>query len=80
MGEQEMIEIRHKITEAVLFKSETATTVKMAVEEAVKSKADLRFANLSEANLSEANLLYCKMTKKVFKQITEGWFEWEISD
>ena len=95
-----MLEITHKITGKTLFKSETATTVKMAVEEAITSKADLSKANLrqadlskanlwqanlseadlSKADLSEANLLYCKMTKEVFKQITKEWFEWKISD
>ena len=90
-----MIEIRNRWSNEVIFKSETATTVKMAVEEAVKKKAnlceadlwkadlseaDLSEADLWEANLRKANLYFCKMDKKVFKQITEGWFEWKIID
>ena len=80
-----MIEIKNRFTDKVLFKSETATTIKEAVEEAVKKKAYLSRANLSGADLSEAylsraDLLFCKMDKKVFKQITEGWFEWKVKD
>jgi len=44
------------------------------------SEADLRKADLWRANLSKADLLFCKMDKKVFKQITEQWFEWKIED
>ena len=40
--------------------------------------AVLRYADLVGADLRGADLLYCKMDKKVFKQITEGWFEWEV--
>ena len=102
-------------SEIVVFESATATTVKEAVIEAVKNKADLNEAdlskanlsgaylsranlsranlrgadlsranlsraNLSGANLSRAYLVFCKMDKKVFKQITEEWFEWKITD
>ena len=51
------IEIKHRITENVLF-SHTCeeNTIKITVEQAVKSGADLRVANLSEADLSGANL------------------------
>lgn len=42
--------------------------------------ANLKNANLEDAYLGNANLLYCKMDKKVFKQITEDWFEWDIED
>jgi len=51
-----MIEILHRYTRAVLYKSETATTVKEAAAESVKSGADLSGANLYLANLSGANL------------------------
>ena len=51
------IEIKHRITENVLF-SHTCedNTIKITVEQAVKSGADLRVANLYGANLSEAYL------------------------
>ena len=42
------------------------------------SGADLVGAYLVGADLSGADLVYCKMDKKVFKQITEDWFKWEI--
>ena len=92
---KETIEIKNRYTDEVIYESETAKTVKEAVEEAVEkevslSKADLSEADLSEANLTRANLseadlsradlTFCKMDKKVFKQITEEWFEWEIID
>lgn len=96
----EAIKIKNRFTDEVIYESDTATTIKEAVEEAIKNKiniseADLRYANLREANLtgadltgtdlsyanlSKANLCYCKMDKKVFKQITEEWFEWDVSD
>ncbi len=117
------IQIKNRYTNEVIFESETATTIKETVEEAVKLRADLSGANLSGANLSGANLskanlwkanlsganlsganlsranlmganlsgadlsganlsganlFYCKMDKKVFKQITEEWFEWKV--
>ena len=43
-------------------------------------KANLSGANLSGANLYKANLLFVKMDERVFKQITEEWFEWKITD
>ena len=56
------IEIKHRITENVLF-SHTCedNTIKITVEQAVKSGADLRVANLSEADLSGANLYGAKL-------------------
>ncbi len=42
------------------------------------SGADLSEADLSGADLTGADLCYCKMDKKVFKQITEEWFKWEV--
>ncbi len=50
-----MFEIKHKTTGAILFKVEAKTT-RIAVELAVKSKANLSKADLSGANLSGANL------------------------
>jgi len=44
------------LTGAVLFRSETATDVRMALVEAVEAKANLSDANLSRADLSRANL------------------------
>jgi len=44
------------------------------------SRANLSGANLSGANLYKANLLFVKMDERVFKQITEEWFEWKITD
>ena len=115
-----MIEIKNRFTDETIFKSETATTIREAVIEAVEFKANLYGVNLSEANLSEAklfgvtlsganlyganlsganlyganlygadlsganlygaNLLFCKMDKKVFKQITEELFGWKVED
>jgi len=112
---KDTIKIRNRYTNRVIFESKTAETIKEAVEEAVKSKANLWGANLSKANLSGANLsnadlsyadlsyadlsnadlsyadfskadlwkadlCFCKMDKKVFKEITEGWFEWEVKE
>jgi hypothetical protein len=48
-------EIRHRWNGEVLFAVE-AESVRLAIEAAIKSKADLSKADLSEANLSEANL------------------------
>ena len=50
------------------------------LSEADLSEANLSEADLSEANLSKANLCFCKMDKKVFKEITEGWFEWKVGE
>ena len=51
-----MIEIIHRYTQAVLYKSEFAITTCEAAVEAVGSDANLRDANLSGANLRDANL------------------------
>ncbi len=50
------IDIKHRTTGAVLFHSETATTTKEAVTEAVKARADLRGADLDGASLRDASL------------------------
>ena len=49
------IEIRHRLTGAILFSLETES-LKLCVEAAVKSRANLYGANLSGADLSGANL------------------------
>ena len=49
-------EIKNRWTTAVLFTSETATTIAEAVAEALKSDANLGGANLRGANLGGANL------------------------
>jgi len=51
-----MIEILNRYTKAVLYRSETATTVSQAVSEAVKSGSDLRYSNLSGSDLSGSYL------------------------
>jgi len=51
-----MIEIKHRDTNATIYRSDTATTVREAVEEAVKAGAILTNANLADADLSSANL------------------------
>ena len=51
-----MTEIKHNITGAVLYRSETAETVRQVVLEAVKARADLRGADLRGADLSGADL------------------------
>lgn len=51
----EMIQIKSRSTDKVLFEYDKET-IKLAVEFAVKSWANLSGADLSWANLSEANL------------------------
>lgn len=51
-----MIEILHRHTNAVVYRSETATTVREAVAQAVAAGANLSGANLSNAYLSGADL------------------------
>ena len=51
-----MLEILHRYTAAVLYKSETAETIAQAVVEAAKNGANLVGANLYGANLYGANL------------------------
>src|SRR3990167_8731205 len=55
------IEIKHKINGSVLFSTE-AESWKIAVEEAVKSGANLRSANLSSADLRSADLSYANLS------------------
>jgi hypothetical protein len=49
------MEIKHKITGAVLYSGEAQSSKKL-LEQAVKEKADLRFADFRDAYLSDANL------------------------
>jgi hypothetical protein len=51
-----MIEIRHRYTNAVLYRHETAETTKLALEAAVASGAYLGGANLGGADLGGADL------------------------
>jgi hypothetical protein len=51
-----MIEIKHRFNGSVLYTAESAQDVRTALEEAVKSGANLSGANLSGAYLSGANL------------------------
>ena len=50
-----MITIKHRFTGSILFELET-TTIRLALEAAVKGRADLYEANLREADLRGANL------------------------
>jgi hypothetical protein len=54
--EYQMLEIKHKLTGEVLYRSDVAETIRDAVVSAVKIGANLYRADLSGANLSEANL------------------------
>ena len=56
------IEIKNRWTGDIIYSSEK-TTMKEAVEESVKSEADLFEANLSKANLFEANLSKANLSK-----------------
>lgn len=55
-GTMKLFEIKHRFSGAVLFSLET-TSLKLCVEAAIKSPANLVGANLSAANLSAANLV-----------------------
>lgn len=55
-----MIEITHRWTGCILFALE-AGSLKIAVEAAVESHADLRYANLRYADLGGANLRYANL-------------------
>ena len=50
-----MITIKHRFTGSILFELET-TTIRLALEAAVKGRADLYEANLRGADLYEADL------------------------
>ena len=54
-------EIKHKLSGKILFSIETET-MKMAVEAAIKSNADLSYADLSYADLRYANLSYANLS------------------
>jgi uncharacterized protein YjbI with pentapeptide repeats len=74
------IQIKNK-TGAILFEIDAETLCGANLSGADLYRANLREADLHGANLSGADLLlFCKMDAKVFKEITEGWFEWEISE
>ncbi len=51
-----VFDIRHRFTGLVLFKSETASTLREAVLEAISARANLAGANLAGADLAGANL------------------------
>ena len=69
-----MIDILHRFTKSVLYRSETAATLYEAVREALAlpeipnlssadlSSADLSYADLSSANLRSANLSYANLS------------------
>ena len=61
--ESTMIEILNRYTQAVIYRSETASTIGEAVREALDmdSKANLQYANLQGANLQYANLQYANL-------------------
>ena len=54
-------EIKHRFNGSVLFSLETES-IKLCVEAAVKSSANLRYANLSSADLRYANLRYADLS------------------
>ena len=57
------VKIVNRFTDETIYESETAKTLRDAVLEAVKKKADLSWANLSEADLSEADLSEANLSK-----------------
>jgi len=59
------IEIKNRWTGDIIYSSEK-TTMKEAVEESVKSEADLSKADLSKANLFEANLFKADLYEAKF--------------
>jgi hypothetical protein len=72
--EVQMVEIRNRFTEAVIYRSENAQTIAGAIAELIEkaraknsradlSEADLRQADLSEANLSEADLRQANLSE-----------------
>ena len=56
-----LFEIKHRLSGAVLFALET-DSMRLCVEEAVKSRADLTGADLTGANLADANLAGADLT------------------
>jgi uncharacterized protein YjbI with pentapeptide repeats len=64
--------IKNRWTGGIIFTS-TKTTYKEAVEEAIKSKADLSRANLSRANLSEADLSGANLSKTNLSEANLSW-------
>jgi hypothetical protein len=54
------IEIKHRLTGSILFSIET-DSMRLAVEAAIKQKADLRYANLRYADLRYADLSYANL-------------------
>ena len=51
-----MYEIKHRLTGKVLYRSDTADSVRDAVVEAVAAYANLTYAKLARADLADANL------------------------
>ena len=66
------IEIKNRWTGDIIFTS-TKTTYKEAVEEAIKSKANLSWADLSKANLSKANLSWADLSKANLSGANLSW-------
>jgi len=59
-----VIEIKNKFTSKILFEYEKENnTIKHTVAEAIKSGANLSWADLSEADLSKANLSWANLSK-----------------
>lgn len=56
------ITIKNRWTGEVIYESEK-TTYKEAIEEAIRNRANLSWANLSRADLSKANLSWANLSK-----------------
>ncbi len=56
------IEIKNWLTGGIIFSIETDSW-KLALEAAIKAKADLSYANLRSANLSSADLRYADLRR-----------------
>ena len=61
-----MIEIIHRYTRAVIYRSE-ADTIGAAAKEALASRADLRGADLTDADLTDAVLTRAVLTRAVLR-------------
>jgi len=66
------IAIKNRFTGDIIFQS-TKTTYKEAVEEAIKSGADLSEAYLSKADLSEADLSGANLSKAYLSEADLSW-------
>ncbi|OGI12480.1 hypothetical protein A3K64_00035 [Candidatus Micrarchaeota archaeon RBG_16_36_9] len=56
-----MIQIKSHIEGKILFESKEATSIKVALLEAIKSSANLRYADLRFANLRSADLRFADL-------------------